>query len=270
MMQPQGAENLPDAAPPTLPLDDAGLARARSLSEARQAPPAEVPGYRIGQCLGTGAYGSVWLAHEQNTGKQVRDKKIGATVGVLGRTVHLGDVLKSYKDLFQQEQEEQHVRRVIALIDVTTGKVLDHPWMTPANRERLKDDQVFQKLTLYDEERTSMLKVQSLLRDKQTVQGEHLDTSYADPIRRIDAEAERDYGITWLAAFWPVGDSGWFAVVQEPRDDALRPVRAVQRGLVKYALTGLVLCLVLIATSWHFVRRVMRSRPYRLGKAGKE
>ena len=64
----------------------------------------------------------------------------------------------------------------------------------------------------------------------------------------------------WLAAFWPVGDTGWMTVVQERRDEALRPVREIQSGLVGYALAGLTLCLTLVATSWYFVRRAMRSR----------
>jgi hypothetical protein len=164
------------------------------------------------------------------------------------------------------EAAEQQVQRAIALVDVRTGKVLDHPWMTPANSDRLKDDKVFEKLSLEKEERTAMLNVQALVRAGQEVRGANLDTNYVDPIRRIDADAARQFGIRWLAAFWPVGDSGWFAVVQEPRDDALRPVRAVQAGLVKYALTGLFLCLILTATSWHFLRRVMRARTFRLGQ----
>jgi hypothetical protein len=194
------------------------------------------------------------------------DENQREVLGVLGRTIHLGEVLSTYKRLLMDEAAEQQVQRAIALVDVRTGKVLDHPWMTPANNDRLKDDKVFEKLSLEKEERTAMLNVQALVRAGQEVRGANLDTNYVDPIRRIDADAARQFGIRWLAAFWPVGDSGWFAVVQEPRDDALRPVRAVQAGLVKYALTGLFLCLILTATSWHFLRRVMRARTFRLGQ----
>ena len=56
---------------------------------------------------------------------------------------------------------------------------------------------------------------------------------YYDPLK-IDAEAELAYGMPWLAAFWPVGDKGWFACVQERRDKALKPVREIQEGLIKY------------------------------------
>ncbi|MGE5195383.1 MAG: protein kinase domain-containing protein, partial [Deltaproteobacteria bacterium] len=76
MTQPQGAVEISveSPAPETLRLDDEGLARAKALSQPRQVPPAEVPGFQIEHCLGSGAYGSVWLASERNTGKQVAIK----------------------------------------------------------------------------------------------------------------------------------------------------------------------------------------------------
>jgi hypothetical protein len=189
-------------------------------------------------------------------------------LGVLSRSIHLGQLLSSYKRLIRKEEQEQKVRRVIALIDVRNGKVLDHPWMTEENREKLQNDALFDRLTLSDDKRRDLQHLRALVRNGTTVASEHFDAKYYDPIRQVDAEAERDYGMPWLAAFWPVGDTGWFAVVQEPRDGALRPVREIQDGLVKYALAGLILCLTLTATSWYFVRRVMRTRPMRLGRNG--
>ncbi|MGQ0633732.1 MAG: serine/threonine protein kinase [Planctomycetaceae bacterium] len=58
----------------TLLQDAAEREASIRLSAPRQAPPAEVPGYDVGLCLGSGAYGSVWLATERNTGKQVAIK----------------------------------------------------------------------------------------------------------------------------------------------------------------------------------------------------
>ena len=194
------------------------------------------------------------------------DREKHEILGVLSRTIHLGEVLTSYKRLIRDEEREQKVRRVIALLDVRTGKVLDHPWMTAENRERLRDDAVFERLTMIDSERRELEQLQVLVRDAADVGSAHLDARYYDPIRKIDAEADREFGMLWLAAFWPVGETGWFAVVQEPRDDALQPVREIQSGLVKYALAGLALCLALTATSWYFVRRVMGTRSLRLGR----
>ena len=198
----------------------------------------------------------VWDAKKQNV------------LGVLSRSIHLGELLSTYKRLISEEEQQQEISRVIALLDVRTGKVLDHPWMTEENRERLRDNAVFERLTMLDSERRELEELKSLVDAGADVKTEHLDARYFDPIRKIDAAADRDYGMAWLAAFWPVGNTGWFAVVQEPRGAALRPVREIQSGLVKYSLAGLVLCIILIVTSWYFVRRVVRDRPFRLGHAG--
>ena len=53
---------------------DADRERSRGLSQRREHPPASVPGYQIKDSLGEGAYGSVWLATELGTGKNVAIK----------------------------------------------------------------------------------------------------------------------------------------------------------------------------------------------------
>ena len=58
----------------TLVQDQSEGARAAELSRQLEAAPAHVPGYSLIRSLGEGAYGSVWLAYEENTGKQVAIK----------------------------------------------------------------------------------------------------------------------------------------------------------------------------------------------------
>lgn len=58
----------------TARLDPEGRRRSRELSLLDEQPPASVPGYRFVGKLGEGAYGSVWLARQQNTGRQVAVK----------------------------------------------------------------------------------------------------------------------------------------------------------------------------------------------------
>lgn len=59
---------------PTLEQSGEDRSHARRLSEQRQAPPLQVPGYQAERLLGSGAYGEVWLARAVNTGRQVAIK----------------------------------------------------------------------------------------------------------------------------------------------------------------------------------------------------
>ncbi|MCH7990355.1 MAG: serine/threonine protein kinase [Planctomycetes bacterium] len=58
----------------TLVQNDAELRFSAEISLRGEEAPASIPGYEILRCLGEGAYGSVWLAREQNTGRQVAIK----------------------------------------------------------------------------------------------------------------------------------------------------------------------------------------------------
>jgi len=50
------------------------LRRARQLSLQSTRPPGEAPGYEVQRCLGTGAYGEVWVATDRVTGRRVAIK----------------------------------------------------------------------------------------------------------------------------------------------------------------------------------------------------
>src|SRR6516225_10411897 len=106
MTQPQGSvqqSSAESSAPPTLRLDAEGRARAVALSQPRLVPPAEVPGFQVERCLGNGAYGSVWLASERNTGKRVAIKfyshRRGIDWSLLNREVEKLAVLYTSRDV---------------------------------------------------------------------------------------------------------------------------------------------------------------------------
>jgi len=58
----------------TLVQEEADFEQSSELSRRGEEAPASIPGYEILHCLGEGAFGSVWLAREQNTGRQVAIK----------------------------------------------------------------------------------------------------------------------------------------------------------------------------------------------------
>jgi hypothetical protein len=59
---------------PTLPQPGQDRLHSRELSLQRQHPPVQVPGYEPERLLGVGAFGEVWVAVEQNTGRRVAIK----------------------------------------------------------------------------------------------------------------------------------------------------------------------------------------------------
>ena len=59
---------------PTQQQSTEGQVRAQDLSRKRDRPPIEVPGYSARNFIGAGAYGEVWVAVDQNTGRKVAIK----------------------------------------------------------------------------------------------------------------------------------------------------------------------------------------------------
>lgn len=59
---------------PTLAQGGQELLRSKEMSLQRSQPPTQVPGYEPERLLGVGAYGEVWVAIEQNTGRRVAIK----------------------------------------------------------------------------------------------------------------------------------------------------------------------------------------------------
>jgi len=83
-------------------------------------------------------------------------------------------------------------------------------------------------------------------------------SDYHDPVEAVLSEDSQDN--VWLAAFAPIGTTGWTAVVQERRSMALRPVAEQRDWLIQYGLIVLVTSCLLIFTVWYFVMRVLRER----------
>lgn len=70
----RGHDQSEHAVEETLVQDAASLEVSRELSHLPRQPPLSLPTYSFERCLGEGAFGSVWLAREVNTGRRVAIK----------------------------------------------------------------------------------------------------------------------------------------------------------------------------------------------------
>lgn len=93
----------PQSLSETLSQDADAIQRSIDMSGLAGEAPSAVPGYRILRPIGEGKYGSVWLAREQNTGKQVAIKfyanRRGVDWSLLGREVEKLAVLYTSRNI---------------------------------------------------------------------------------------------------------------------------------------------------------------------------
>ena len=165
----------------------------------------------------------------------------GEPVGLLARTLRLTDLLSEWETRINSGEGSG---RLLALADLRDNQILDHAWMTAENVSGLSDADV------------RSLRLPAELRDA-LASPEPPDRSagYADPLASRDGA----FAGSWLAAFAPVGETGWVAVVQERRDGAVAPVERL-RGL--FVNWGALLAAVfggLLLVFWYLLARLRRA-----------
>jgi hypothetical protein len=188
--------------------------------------------------------------------------KQGETIGVLARSVHLGDLQERMGRLVSKPDTEG-VRRVIALVearDQTDWRLLDHPYLTEevvhAAEKNNTDADLFDSL-FFDQATVTAIQASQADGKPSEVKLE----SYSDPISRLSDPGAAQYNAEWLAAMAPVSDIGWMVIVQEPRNAVLEPVEAVAAGGRRQAwLSILTTAIALMVIIWSFVWRAYTSR----------
>ncbi|MAX40586.1 serine/threonine protein kinase [Gimesia sp.] len=189
----------------------------------------------------------------------VWDLKREKVLGVLSRTTHLAQLLSGFDESLSGDSENLGDRK-IALIDSRDGKMLAHPRMTSDTLKSLSRDKVDQ-LVLADADFEQIRLIEHHQKKDQPKCVPAMVDDYRDPVEAVLSENSKDN--VWLAAFSPIGTTGWTAVVQERRSMALKPVAEMRNWLIQYGFIVLVTSCLLIFTVWYFVMRVLTERRVR-------
>ena len=226
-------------------------------------------------------------------------------IGVLARTAHLGELLDEYRERGARSRE-------ISLVDRRSGAVLDHPWMTGEQMGQFQRgdlSRIFSLLRLRsggrcdhsaadpqesDRDADASLTAATATTNEEGTSSVGISdrtSEYCDPVGRLagqllegDSEempgsrelwqaARKRYEHQWLAAFAPVGQTGWTAVVQEREDQVMAPVQRMRADLERYGQGALVAGFALVGLLWYFVVRALNDRAVRVsllkGRSGR-
>ena len=194
----------------------------------------------------------------------VWDEQHERVIGVLGRSMQLGQLLSPYvpgrhRDAeVDKDDENTDSSRKIVLIDDRNWQLLDHPWISDKRRDdSTKDD--LPELRLSDAT-IALLRPTPTSGEPAAIPVVIQMRDYLDPVGQFSLDA---YGGEWLAAFSRVGNTGWFAIVQERKSAVLRPVDAMAARLRRDGAWALLLSGVLIGTLWLVVLRGLKERSER-------
>lgn len=191
----------------------------------------------------------------------VWDEKHERVIGVLGRSMELAQLLSPYvpgRHRDAEAEEEVDSTRKIVLIDDRNWQLLDHPWISEKRRDEPAQEEV-PALRLSDE---TIVQLRPTSRPGEPTAASVVIQmrDYLDPVGEFDPQ---QYGGEWLAAFCRVGDTGWFAIVQERKSAVLRPVAAMASRLRRDGAWALIISGVLIGTLWLVVLRGLKERSER-------
>ena len=154
-------------------------------------------------------------------------------VGVLGRSLHLTDLLDQWERQLQGEARPD--QRFLALAERSTQglSLLDHHWMTVENMSNRTEEIPIPSETAH------------LLQDKDRTD------RYQDPIAAYDGR----YAGNWLAAWSPVDGTRWIAIVQENRDIALQPVGQLQNVFQRSGYIAIAVFSLMLGGFWMLLKR---------------
>jgi eukaryotic-like serine/threonine-protein kinase len=184
----------------------------------------------------------------------------GEVIGVIASTIHIADLLEQWEHTIHEPgaEDDNNVRFLaLAAYDKTRSeaKLLDHPWMTPDNLKGIVGagtpkaqsealDAFMRRLRLSDRATQNIEKLMHSQRD-------YREDRYADPF----VQQSQGFAGEWLAAFAPVAETNWVAIVQERRATAIEPVQNVEAIFYRAGAIAILVFGVLLAVLWYFLNR---------------
>jgi len=178
-------------------------------------------------------------------------------IGVLARSIYVSDLLMDYERSVVSQGNDS-VGRVLALIDSRDWKLIAHSdWQQRADTAPLVPDE-FEKLRLSPEMIDRLQGLIDLPEGTPATSDQDRMSNYTDPMREIDPD---QFGGLWLAAFSPVGETGWVAVVQERRAAAFAAVDELRTRMVWFGITAIAIVVLLVAGCWWLIIRIVNNRP---------
>ena len=176
----------------------------------------------------------------------------GEVIGVIARTAHLGDLQDRLgKEI--QGSDGGAVNRVIALADIRTGRLLDHPWLTPEILER--SDAAVEELFA-----TLQVQPEVIETARSAANASHIALpTYIDPVGELDEPSAEEYHGPWMAAMTAMKSeqTPWLVIVQEDRNAALQPVRDMAKRATRQAWLAVLASFGMMAAVWMFVWRAL-------------
>ncbi|WP_437187940.1 protein kinase domain-containing protein [Planctomicrobium sp. SH668] len=186
----------------------------------------------------------------------VWDSENTKVIGVLARTIHISDLLKQWEERIAGHSDQHtHVEdhdRILSLIDMREDPplILDHPSLNPrvqnATPVPAGTDRTSSSFQLSAD---TELELNQAIRDGKGI------AKFKDPF----AEINPHYAGEWLAAVAKLPDIDWITIVQERKDDAIRPMEDLYWIFLRYALALLAIFGVMLSVLWWLVQRVIRS-----------
>lgn len=165
-------------------------------------------------------------------------------IGVLGRTIHLTNLLLQWEARIRESagREERDGDFFLSLVDTREQPpvLLDHQWMTPAHLKPLKDNAKLKHMLQLDPHEFAEFRKQQV------------NPAYLDPLKEVDPQFLGE----WLAACADVGGTGWVAIVQERRTKAVEPMAELYWLFFQYGAWMSVVFIAMLFLLWWIIQKV--------------